>query len=602
MQKKRFQNGAVACCIALLCFFIVFLNLFSGLDYFVKDLLYANRRPTSDAVKIIAIDEKTIAQLGPFGTWDRSVYAELLQILDQNTEDRPAVIAFDVLFTGRMNSAGDDTFQSAIQQYGNIVSASHLVIQQEAIVNKGQLSIAETAAGLELPYWLIQSDQTAGFANTDLQGDGSVRTAVLRYSYGTSQLNSFAYQTYLAYCSQTGQTPLEPKMEHGAFIIDYAGLSGDFETVSLADVLNGAVDTAVFKNCAVLVGAYATGLQDDFYIGTNRSAKLYGVEIHANILQNLMEGRQLLPAANWIPALICALAAALFYLAARGRKLLFGTLLALGITGLSIGGSYLAFRMGWVMPVLYLPLFILLIYAYQYLKAYLSERAHRLRLSNAFRKYVSPQVVDQLSKDQRFETKLGGELRNIAVLFIDIRGFTPLSESLAPQTVVSILNEYFALVAKAIFDHGGTLDKFIGDAAMAVFNAPLDLPDYEYQAVCTALDIVSGAEELETRLFEKYQKHVGFGIGVNCGEAVVGNIGCSFRMDYTAIGDTVNTAARLESNAKKGQILVSQTLYQRVRDRVEAEEIGVIPLKGKAEGVFVYNIVAKRKNLEEGFQ
>lgn len=602
MLKKRLFSGAAASGIALLCFGIVFFNLFSGLDYFARDLLYANRRPTSSAVKIIAIDEKTIAQLGPFGTWDRSVYADLLRILNQNAENRPAVIAFDVLFTGRMSSAGDGAFQTAVQKYGNVVSASHLVIQEQTALKSGLLSVAETAEGLELPYWLEESGQTDGFSNTDLQSDGSVRTAVLRCPYGAEELNSFAYQIYLAYCSQTGRTPLEPRTDNGAFIIDYAGLSGDFETVSLADVLNGTVSAAAFRNCAVLVGAYTTGLQDDFYTGTNRSVKLYGVEIHANILQNLMEGRQLLPAANWLAALICALAAALFYLAARGRKLLFGTLLAVGITGVYLAASYLAFRMGRVMPVLYLPLIILLIYAYQYLKAYLSERAHRLRLSSAFRKYVSPQVVDQLAKDQRFETKLGGELRNIAVLFIDIRGFTPLSESLAPQTVVSILNEYFALVAKAIFDHGGTLDKFIGDAAMAVFNAPLDLPDYEYQAVCTALDIVSGAEALETRLFEQYQKHVGFGIGVNCGEAVVGNIGCSFRMDYTAIGDTVNTAARLESNAKKGQILVSGALYQRVRDRVEAEEIGVVPLKGKAEGIFVYNIVAKRRNSEEGLQ
>ena len=248
---------------------------------------------------------------------------------------------------------------------------------------------------------------------------------------------------------------------------------------------------------------------------------------------------------------------------------------------------------------MYLPAFILLIYAYKYLKMYFAERLHRTRLSNAFKKYVAPQVVDQLAKDQRFEIKLGGELRNVAVLFIDIRGFTPLSESLPPQDVVSILNEYFALVTKVIFDHGGTLDKFIGDAAMAVFNAPVDLPDYEYRAVCTALDIVSGAAALERRLFEQHQKNVGFGIGVNLGEAVVGNIGCDFRMDYTAIGDTVNTAARLESNAKRGQILISKRLYARVKDRIVAEEIGVIPLKGKAEGIFVYNAKGRKQEANE---
>lgn len=581
-------------CIGVVCFAVVFWNLFFGLDSFARDYLYQNRRPTDSAIKIIAIDEKAIAQFGPFGTWDRSVYADLIRLLNRDAEARPAVIAFDVLFVGRMSDDGDAALQTIAQKSDNVVFASHLVIDEHAAMRAGQLRVSKTAESLELPYWLEQSDKSVGFSNTGLQEDGSVRAAVLRANVGTISLNSFAYQTYLTYCEKTGRIPHQSSADQEAFLIDYAGQSGDYETVSLSDVLAGLVDSAAFRNCAVLVGAYTTGLQDEFYTSTNHSEKLYGVEIHANILQNLMENRRVLPVAGWLSALICAMTAVLFFLATRGKKLLFGTLLALGLIVSYLIIAYLLFRAGREMPVLYPPLAILLIYAYQYLKSYIEERAHRLRLSNAFKKYVAPQVVDQLSKDQRFETRLGGELREIAVLFIDIRGFTPLSESLAPQTVVSILNEYFALVTKAIFDHGGTLDKFIGDAAMAVFNAPLDLEDYEYRAVCTALDIVSGAAELEERLYTQYQKRVGFGIGVHCGEAVVGNIGCQFRMDYTAIGDTVNTAARLESNAKKGQILVSEALYQRVRDRVIAEEIGIIPLKGKAEGVFVYNIIGKK--------
>lgn len=594
MRKSNFRQVIAAVCIGLISFVTVFFHLFSGLDNFARDLLYQNRRPTDSAIKIIAIDEKAIAQFGPFGTWDRSVYAELVQLLNQDAKKRPAVIAFDVLFVGHMGDAGDEAFASRVLKSDNVLCASHLVIGENAALRAGQLRITKSAESLELPYWLEQTDASVGFSNTDLQNDGSVRTAILRYGDQAAPLNSFAYQTYLTYCAQTGQIPQEPGTEQNAFLIDYAGQSGDFETVSLADVLSGSVNPAAFQNCAVLVGAYTTGLQDEFYTSSNHSEKLYGVEIHANILQNLLEGRQVLPLAGWISALATALAAALFFLVTRKRKLLFGTLLAFGLIVFYLTAAYLLFRAGWALPVLYLPLCILLIYAYQYLRAYIEERAHRMRLSNAFKKYVAPQVVDQLSKEQHFETKLGGELREIAVLFIDIRGFTPLSESLAPQTVVSILNEYFALVTKAIFDHGGTLDKFIGDAAMAVFNAPLDLVDYGYQAICTALDIVAGSAALEERLFAQYQKRVGFGIGIHCGEAVVGNIGCQIRMDYTAIGDTVNTAARLESNAKKGQILVSAALYQQVQNRVIAEEIGIIPLKGKTEGVFVYNIVGKK--------
>ena len=177
-----------------------------------------------------------------------------------------------------------------------------------------------------------------------------------------------------------------------------------------------------------------------------------------------------------------------------------------------------------------------------------------------------------------------------AVLFVDIRGFTTMSEVLEPEQVVEILNEYLSLTTKAIFDNSGTLDKFVGDAAMAVFNAPFDLEDYEFKAVCAAMDIVEGGKALEKSLMEKYGRTIGFGVGVNVGPAVVGNIGCDFRMDYTAIGDTVNTSARLEANAKKGQVLISDVLYDRIKDRIEVNDIGEIPLKGKSKGVFVYEV------------
>ena len=205
------------------------------------------------------------------------------------------------------------------------------------------------------------------------------------------------------------------------------------------------------------------------------------------------------------------------------------------------------------------------------------------------------------SKDKDFELVIGGENRHIAVLFVDIRGFTTMSESLQPEEVVEILNEYLGLTTQAIFDNGGTLDKFVGDATMAVFNAPFDLDDYIFRAVSTAWDMQAGADRIAEKFRERYGKSVSFGIGVNCGNAVVGNIGCDFRMDYTAIGDTVNTAARLESNAKPGQILISSEVYEAVKDRVTVTPIGEIPLKGKNKGVFVYQVddVKKQIGMEE---
>ena len=185
---------------------------------------------------------------------------------------------------------------------------------------------------------------------------------------------------------------------------------------------------------------------------------------------------------------------------------------------------------------------------------------------------------------------LGGENRHVAVLFIDIRGFTTMSESLEPEQVVEILNEYLDLTTKAVFHQQGTVDKFIGDAVMAVFNAPLDLDDYCFRAVSAAWEMKQNADVLTAKFEERFGTQIAFGIGINCGNAVVGNIGCDFRMDYTAIGDTVNTAARLESNAKSGQILISEQVYETVKDRVMVTPIGEIPLKGKSKGVFVYQV------------
>ena len=215
---------------------------------------------------------------------------------------------------------------------------------------------------------------------------------------------------------------------------------------------------------------------------------------------------------------------------------------------------------------------------------------HRKKVLSAFKKYVAPQVVDEISRQKDFNIILGGENRNIAVLFVDIRGFTPMSESLEPEQVVGILNEYLQLTTQSVFNNGGTLDKFIGDATMAIFNAPFDLEDYIYKAVCTARDIAAGSAELEQKLMERFGRSISFGIGINCGNAVVGNIGCEYRMDYTAIGDTVNTAARLESKAGPGEILVSEAVYEHLRGRVRMEYVEKMMLKGKKEGVNVYRV------------
>ena len=177
------------------------------------------------------------------------------------------------------------------------------------------------------------------------------------------------------------------------------------------------------------------------------------------------------------------------------------------------------------------------------------------------------------------------------MLFCDVRGFTPMSERLSPEEVVLLLNDFYTLMIETTFKHDGTLDKFLGDAVMAIFGAPFAHPDHSLRAVRTALAMQEGIVELNERRQKEGKEPIAVGIGVSAGEAVAGTVGTADRMEYTVIGDSVNLAARLESSAKPGQILISQPTYAAVRDSVEVRPLGPIRVKGKEEEVDVYQVL-----------
>ena len=448
---------------------------------------------------------------------------------------------------------------------------------------------------VEQPYQALADAVSTGFSNVAQDSDGVVRRIIpmeqVKEQDGSiTTYRMFSSVIYERYCELTGKTPVTiPTDRTGRTMINYSGKPGDYEHVSMADVMEGKIDTRAFKNCVILVGAYRPGMQDNYAVPTG-SSQMYGVEIHANIFQSYLENRFAINGNPVVFGLITGLIAMLLHIAFRKLKVWQSVLLLVAAIGGEIAFCVMLNNNGTTYSMIYLPIIAALSFIYALALHYVVEKARQQKVLSAFRKYVAPQIVEEISKKGDFTIKLGGENRDIAVLFVDIRGFTTMSEALEPETVVEILNEYLSLTTKSIFDNSGTLDKFVGDATMAVFNSPFDLPDYEFKAVCAAMDIVKGGEALEKVLYEKYGRSVGFGVGVNVGPAVVGNVGCEFRMDFTAIGDTVNTAARLEANAKKGQVLISDVLYERVKDRVEVKEIGQIPLKGKSNGVMVYEV------------
>jgi adenylate cyclase len=211
-------------------------------------------------------------------------------------------------------------------------------------------------------------------------------------------------------------------------------------------------------------------------------------------------------------------------------------------------------------------------------------------IKRAFSSYVAREVVDELLKDPE-HLVLTGERREVSVLFCDVRGFTALAERLSPEEVVMLLNDFYKLVIEATFRHAGTLDKFLGDAVMSIFGAPIPHPDHSLRAIRAAVAMREGVERLSARRLRGHKDPITIGIGVSTGEAVAGTVGTQDRMEYTVIGDSVNLAQRLESEAKAMQILMSGRTYRDVKEHVEARPLGVVKVKGKQEDVEVYEVL-----------
>jgi adenylate cyclase len=210
-------------------------------------------------------------------------------------------------------------------------------------------------------------------------------------------------------------------------------------------------------------------------------------------------------------------------------------------------------------------------------------------IEEAFERYVTKQVANEILQHPE-QINLGGKRQEVSVLFADIRGFTSLAERIEPEEVVRTLNDYLTLMTKVVFKHEGTLDKFLGDAIMAVFGAPIFYPDHALRAILAALDIRKEIRVLNEKRGAAGLEKVEIGIGINAGEVVTGNIGFEERMEYTVIGDNVNIAARLEDLAGEGQILISHSIYEAVADRVRVIVLDPIQLKGKESPLQVYEV------------
>ena len=594
MLNQDFRKYGIPALAFVLTFILLYTNVFYTGDKILADAVYQTGDTPDNRIFIVAIDDKTLQEYGPMNQWSRDISKQVVETLNQDATKRPAVIAFDIMYIESTDEAVDQAFADACKQAGNVVTAYNIQFKEQPEMDKnGKITFNPFYVDeVDYPYTELKESAYYGFANTIVDEDGYVRRFMTSLEHEGETHFGLATQTYIRYMEANGKVPALPNMwfENNMVPFKYATGTGGYSVVSLCDVLNGTVNPAIFTNGIVFVGAYASGLMDSYAPAISHGTQMYGVEIQASIVDALLNFNYQQEVSKTLYALFASVLVAIYAFVSQKFKVVpSGIIMAVLAIG-SIVFAKVMYDNAWILPILVLPLMLIVSYAANVIIGYLAEIKRRKQIVGVFKQYMAPQIVDEISKQKDFKVELGGERRHIAVLFVDIRGFTTMSEVLKPEEVVEILNEYLSLTTQSIFNNKGTLDKFVGDATMAVFNAPLDLDDYIYRAVKTAWDMKAGSEALAEKFEKRFGRSVAFGIGVNCGDAVVGNIGCEFRMDYTAIGDTVNTAARLESNAKRGQILISQEVYDNVKDRVEVTPIGELPLKGKEVGVFIYQV------------
>ncbi len=568
-------------------------HVFDSLENLLSDAIYQNGERVSPKIYVIGIDEETLAKYGSFDSWSREKTAELIELLSQDKNNAPAVIAVDVGFYGNKDSQTDDRLSEAVRKAGNVVLASTATFGN--VAGQGNQVIVYEEPFTELK----NSAYGAGHTNVSFDDDGVVRHALGDIRHNGSIISSFGYEIYKAYCSYKNESA---GSDFGTrqFYINYSGKPRAYygsvgAGCSFYKVLDGSYPVQAFKGNIVLIGAYASGTQDNYYSAIDKETQMYGVEIHANIVNQLLDGiykKELSFPSNLISTLLSGLLAIIIV------SLLSNQIAIPLVAVLSTAYVYLCklfYDKLNIVAIILAPVLaaVIILIAHILLSYFLVHREKQRIIAN-YGKYLSPEVARQIADIGEGALSLGGIKKDIAVLFVDIRGFTPLSESLPPERVMEMLNSYLQITTTAIFKYEGTVDKFIGDATMGVFNAPLDLDDYTYKAVMAGLEMARMSKSLDERLPDDLKGRVGFGVGINCGEAIVGNVGTDFRMEYTAIGDTVNTASRLEGQAAAGTVILSEAVYERIKDRIICEDAGKVRLKGKADEVQIYRALGEK--------
>ncbi|HAM38692.1 MAG TPA: hypothetical protein DCP53_04755 [Elusimicrobia bacterium] len=566
----------------LLVIVLNFFGVFQTLEYKSYDYRIRNRMANiiSDKIVIAAIDENSLEHLGRW-PWDRSIQARMIQKL---TRAGAKTIGVDILFIEKSNEQSDTALEEAVKESKRCVNELLFEIDR-GIPKKQKLPISG----------IVKYSIGIGFPNVFPEIDGVVRKVKPIIEYQKKLYPHVSVSIASAYMEKPIEELLNnvPLDDNGEMLINYAGGFETFKYISYYDILEGKINDEVLKDKIVLIGYAAAGLGDRHV--TPVSPVMPGIETIANNVNAFINSDFISYSSGlfgFLTIIVIGGILAFFLPKLSSWKSTF-LVITVFVIWFLISRYYFVEKKVWVE---YVPVTFLIFFSYLSITSwrFITEEKEKRWLKKAFGQYLSPLVINEIMKNPD-ALALGGKRQEMTVLFSDIRGFTTISEALTPEGVVTILNEYLTKMTEIVFKYEGTLDKFIGDAVMAFWNAPIPQNDHTQRAVYCAIEMIEELKKLQEKWRAENKPIMDIGIGINRGDMVVGNMGSIERMDYTVIGDNVNLASRLEGLNKefRTHIILSESAYQVIKDTVLTKPLGTTKVKGKEKLVQIYSVEGK---------
>ncbi len=593
-MKRFLFSIAAALAVAIVIYSTIKSELLLSVSNSVSDLVYQTERSPDSRIVIVGIEEESLEQYGNF-PWDRDVIATAIEMLNKDPNNSPTVIGIDILFTDQ--SENDEMFLNVASKYDNIVLSSYAEFETELItLDNGDFYLDDYfVSEFYPPFSELNQIAKSGHVNAMLDSDGVLRHAMWEIELSNGEtVPSFNQVIADHYLSVTGEGTLEKPPTDSKqrwYVVQQSAPGSYYDGISVADIINENIDSSYFADKIVLIGPYARGLQDDYHTPISSTEKMYGVEYQANAISALLTEDFVKEVPFDIDTIVTIILVLLLWKFFHKRKFIPSFVIWITSCGLWAGLSILLFNVGFIIPIIYFPLFATIAFVASVGFNYTVVLLEKNKVAKTFERYLAPEIVKKLLSGDKESIQLGGKVVEIAVLFADIRGFTPLSEKLPPQKVVEIVNSYLEIFSDCIFKNEGTVDKYIGDCIMAFWGAPLEQHDSSYKAVLAAVEIVKRSEFLSKKYEAEIGQELKVGVGISFGSAVVGNIGSGRRMDYTIIGDTVNSASRLESVVPGGTIYVDKNTMDNVDSRFDFEKIDNLTLKGKSKGYEIFRVI-----------